>query len=192
MDKAQVLKEIMVVAGDPAVNEEAIQSRLEQLHIEAEERGDEEGMAMIVESYHQVSHLRKQVDTMADLAASVQVAMRQLAEQKKAVEAEYKGLSEAVNDFDESHPQVGWLMDMVRESFSVDLLESGVYLSNCPGCDITEEAMVPIDHHVAVQFHDMLTGGTEIPEDMLYELAEFIVMFVEQANLAAQNEQASA
>jgi len=194
MDKAQVLKEIMVVAGDPAVTEEAVKSRLEQLHFEAEQRGDQEGMALIVESYHQVSHLRKQVDAMADLAAGVQVAMRQLVEQKKVVEAEYKDLTQAVNEFDTSHPQVGWLIDMVREGFAEDLMDSGAYLSNCPGCDITEEAMIPIDHEVARQFHDIITGGyqDEMPEELLYELAEFIVGFVDRAQAAIHDEQASA
>lgn len=173
----EIVHEIVKVVGvDPATTFDQAREALETLFHRYE--GDEEAKQIINKTYTHLSKIYEAHSVGVNVAIATKVALEKVLGESAELEQQHAALIDAINDLDEDHPMVEDFMQTMREVRDEEFMESGAYISYCPGCDITQEAMIPVAHDTAGIFHEMLTGGYEIPEWRRQELADFITSFV--------------
>lgn len=176
----EVLKEIVALTEDPALTLEALGQQLGDLYAKAEAASDGEVMAIVVGVYNRVEVMSQQTGAAIDIAAAAREAATTLQTQRdQALEAHEK-LRTAIRDVDTSDEDVEMLVDQVAEDVQEVIYESGGYISYCPGCDITEQAQIPVVHDVAARFHDLITDDAdgELTDALRKEIAEFMIRIV--------------
>ena len=185
--REQVINELMLVVGNKDVTYTEAGEYLGTLHRAAEERQDVRAMHLISLVWERVQALDRHGGASIDIAVAAKEVALQLDHDLNTVTEYAEGLQRAIQNVDEGNPMVRDLVDNVREEHWTDIVESGVYLSTCPGCDITESAMIPVTHDMALVFHSMLMGEYDLTSEQQHELAEFIQYFVRTVNDSGAN-----
>lgn len=191
---AEVLREIVAVAADPNATIEDVTARLDYLHGAAQARGDEESSALLVDVWNGAVRLHEAAGHAINLTAAAREVASQLQAQRDKVLEMHGKLIEDLVTINTDNPQVEKLVDDIGESareeaqenLAMEMYEGGAYISYCPACDIVQEALIPVSHEVAEQFHELLTQSpydSYLPtsEALRQRLADFMAEFVRLA-----------
>lgn len=172
----EIVNEIVKVVGeDPATSFDQAREGLETLFHRYE--GDEEAKQIINGTFARLSKIYEAHGIGVNVAIATKVALEKALNEHAELEQRHAGLVDDLVSMNDGNPLIDEVMHEIRLMRDEELMESGAWYSYCVGCDILD-AGVPVAHDVGALFHDMLTGGYELPEERLHELAEFIESFV--------------
>lgn len=176
----EIVQQIVAAAGDPLATLESVGGRIGYLYQQAEAAGDATSMQVISYAWTEIQQMNEQTTTAAGLAAAAKKVAVEITEQRDAVVKQHTNLVADINHINTDNELIAGLVEEVEQNHEEMLMYNGTYVSNCPGCDITEMAGIPVEHNVALRFFQMLVGEYELTKDQQEALGEIIVQFVER------------
>ena len=183
--KIEVIREIAHLSGDPHDALAACRNKLETLHGQMAQRGDD--TTSLIEAWHNIESLYlgtgKAIDLAAGSRAIAQDLQRKLASTTLALDVErhnHTELETAIRLMDENHPTVEDTLNNMRGRVIEEYAESDAFISYCPACEMIDGGLIGLDHNVAKDFHEFLFDTEDLDADEIEELEEFIANFVDR------------
>lgn len=167
----------------PIIPLDAAQDIMEQLFQIAEERGDERGRKLVVNSWAATLAIGDQNERAMSLAEAARDIAQTMMDQRDMALEQHEELKTALEEYDATNPAVRDLIEL-SEEMVMEQVEAEGYFTWCPGADITGDGRIPVSRDVAEMFYARITGRYKsgVPKDIRKEIADFMADIVRRVN----------
>lgn len=193
--KQEIIVQIASYSGDRDASLDYTRTLFEDAYALMQRHGAD--TTSLEASWSGITALYEQTGTAIDIAATAQALAQDLRDKLQVQEEAFADTRRAHNELklaihraDTSHPDINPLMGIIHDEIFTDvyelateeamenILDSGLFTSDCPACDIINALNLdPDEHSIAHSFHDYVIDGSDLNDDERRDLATFVRSF---------------